>query len=413
MKSTQKRVWVISELYYPEETSTGYFLTCTAEGLVQHFPVSVLCSQPTYAARGQRAARYEVHNGVQIHRCWGTTFNKDRLLLRLVNMVTITLSIFFNALLRIRPGDCVLVVTNPPPLPFAVSFICTLRRAHCILIIHDVYPEVLVATDIASPRSMLTRFVGWLNRLLYRSCARIVVLGRDMRKLAQRKLLPNDRRVTIIENWSDLHLVQPQFRADNALLNELQIADKFVLQYAGNMGRTHGLEYLVASARQLVHIHPEIHFLFVGTGAKKDWLEQTVKKENLSTITLLGKQPRSQLSKLLNACDVAVITYREGMSGVSVPSRMYNIMAAGKPIIAMADLDSELARVVMEEQIGWIVLPGDETGLVGAVLEASRQPVRLLEMGLRARRAAETKYSLERANHAYKDLVDSVFQISG
>jgi glycosyltransferase involved in cell wall biosynthesis len=351
-----------------------------------------------------------VHNGVAIHRCWGTTYNKDRLPLRLVNMLTITVSIFFHALVRVRRGDCVLSVTNPPLLPFAARLACFLRRAHFVLIIHDVYPDVLVATGMASPNSLLVRFSDFINRLLYRCATNIVVLGRDMRELVAGKLPPGDKRVKIIENWADLDAVAPQPRAGNSLLEQWGLADKFVVQYAGNMGRTHGLEYVIDCAAQMITTHPEVAFLCIGRGAKRAWLEREAAARQLTNIAIRDFAPRAQIAVSLNACDVAIIAFMPGMSGVSVPSRMYNIMAAGKPILAVTDADSELAYVVAEERIGWIVPPGDVLTLQQAILDAAQHPHERVAMGRRARMAAERKYSLARANQAYRSLVAALLR---
>ena len=407
MKSSHDKVWVISEVYYPDETATGYLLTQTAEGLAQHYTVGVLCRQPL-CADGRRAPADKEHNGVVIHRCWGTTYSKDKLPLRLVNMLTITLSIFFNALVRVRRGDCVLAVTDPPLLPFAVSLACFLRRARFVLIIHDVYPDVLVATGVASPQSFLVQITDHLNRLLYRRATRIVVLGRDMQRLVQRKLPPGDGRVVIIENWADLDAITPLPRAGNPLLAEWGLMDKFVVQYAGNMGRTHGVEYIIDCAALLAAANPEIAFLCIGRGAKRSWFDAEVAARKLENVTIRNFTPREQLATSLNACDVAIIAFMPGMSGVSVPSRMYNIMAAGKPMVAVTDADSELAYVVAEEHIGWIVQPGDTKALQHAILTAAQNPQESAAMGRRARMVAETKHSEVRANHAYYALVSSL-----
>lgn len=404
-----KRIWVISELYYPEETSTGYLLTLIAEGLARQFSVNVLCSQPTYGARGQRALWYEIRNGVNIYRCWGTTLNKDVLPLRIINMVTITLSILINALRHIRPEDCVLVVTNPPLLPFAISVACFFRRFKSVLIVHDVYPEALIVANVTQPGTLLTRVVSYLTRILYRQMKRIVVLGRDMASLLRCKLPAEYQKIVIIPNWADIDLIDPVRRCENLLLTEHNLTDKFVVQYAGNMGRTHGIECLVVCAEKLL-IDSNIHFLFIGSGAKKDWLEHAVNAGGLTNITILGSRPRSDQANFLNACDVAVISFMAGMAGVSVPSRMYNVMAAGKPIIAVTDPDSELSLVVREEGIGWVISPGDIGGLRMAILEAKANPDVLVQMGHRARRAAETKYSFERVNQAYTEMVASIYE---
>jgi colanic acid biosynthesis glycosyl transferase WcaI len=403
-EKTSKRIWVISELYYPEETSTGYLLTQIAEGLARQFSVNVLCSQPTYGARGQYALWNEIQNGVNIYRCWGTTFNKDILPLRIINMVTITLSILINALRRIGPKDCVLVVTNPPLLPFAISAASFFRRFKSILIVHDVYPEALIAANGTQPGTLFNRLIAYLTRILYSQMKRIVVLGRDMALLVRGKLPVEYQSIVIIPNWADIDLIGPVSRCDNLLLTEINLMNKFVIQYAGNMGRTHGIEYLVFCAERLKS-DSDTHFLFIGSGAKKNWLKHAVNARGLSNITILDNRPRSDQPNFLNACDVAVISFMSNMAGVSVPSRMYNVMAAGKPIIAVTDPDSELALVVREEDIGWVVSPSDIDGLRMAILEAKANPNLLVQMGKRARQAAETKYSFERVNKAYTEML--------
>ena len=302
------RVWVISELYYPEETSTGAFLTQTAEGLAGRFPVKVLCSQPTYGARGLRAPVNEVRNGVKVHRCWGTTFNKDILPLRMLNMFTIALSIMLNAIGRLRAGDCVLVVTNPPLLPLVVALACFIRRAKCILIIHDVYPDVLIATGVFSNGSFLARLIAHVMRTLYRRMDRIVVLGRDMEMLIRSKVPDHYEQIVRIPNWADLDLVKPLPRSENDLLSELGLANKFVIQYSGNIGRTHGIENLIQCAEQMRN-ESQLHFLFIGFGGKKAWLKQAVEDRGLKNVSVLDYRTRSELPDSLNACDIAIISF--------------------------------------------------------------------------------------------------------
>lgn len=403
----RRKVWVISELYYPEETSTGYLMTKTAEELARQFEVAVLCSQPTYSARGKIAPADEVHRGVTIHRCWGTKFNKDILLLRLINILTISFSMFFNAVLRIRSGDVAIVVTNPPALPFIVSGACQLRRSKCILVIHDVYPEALVAMGVVDESALLNRIVGWLTNALYRKMSRIVALGHDMASLAARKIHSGDSQISVIPNWADLDFVKPTNRNENRLLRELGLTGKFVIQYAGNMGRTHDIETLVRCAQQMLN-DLEVQFLFIGSGAKKTWLMETIREQRLTNITVLDNRPRSDQPNFLNACDLAIISFIKGMAGISVPSRMYNIMAVGKPIIAVADNDSELDRVIREEGIGWVVTPGDDKGIRMVILQAKKNPDLLAQMRKRARWAAQNKYTLEIANRAYIELLNSL-----
>ncbi len=402
-----ENILVVSELYYPEETSTGYYLTRIAEGLAQFYSVDVLCSQPTYSERGIRAPEREEHNGVRIQRCRGTTLNKDLLIFRLINLSTISISIFFNALRKIREQDIVLVVTNPPLLPFLINWVCKLRGARCLLLIHDVYPEIMVAAGMLRDSSILARGVAWFTRRLYQSVCRIIVLGQDMADLVAGKLNGESSKIGIIPNWADLDLVSPGDRSKNVLLRDLGITHQFVIGYAGNMGRTHDIESLYQAANVLSH-EDEIHFLFIGSGAKKQWLEHTLQDKPLPNLTVLPRVPREDLATILNACDVAIISFVPRMAGVSVPSRMYNIMAAGKPIIAIADENSELAMVVKEAQIGWVVPPGNVDQIVAAIQEARTNPASLADMGRRARQVAEARYSFERVIGSYHNLIQSL-----
>ncbi len=405
-----KKIWVISELYYPEETSTGYLLTKIAEGLADHYPVHVLCGQPSYSARGARAPRREARHGVHIQRCVSTTLDKNVLLFKLINFATISVSIFVQALRQIGRNDIVVVVTNPPTLPFLIATACQLRRAKCVLLIHDVYPEVLVAVGKAKQDATLTRLMARLTNKLYSSAEKIIVLGRDMKMLAEKKLTKDQQRVVIIPNWADIDEVTPHPRSHNSLLQKLGITHKFVLQYAGNMGYPNDLASIIESARSLKD-RDDIHFLLIGSGSKKRWVEEQIKTHALINVTIVPNQPRSEQQTFLNGCDVAIISLVAGMAGVGVPSRTYNTLAAGKSIIAIADSESEVAHVVQEEQVGWVVPPHQPERLVQAILAAQAQPQRLAEMAARARSAAEQKYSFKTIMEAYlavvKDIDDS------
>lgn len=403
MKETAKQtLWVISEPYYPEETSTGYYLTRIAEGLVNKFDVKVICGQPNYAARAIRAPKHETHKNVEIFRAAGTRMNKNVVVRRLVNMATLGTSIFFKALFHFKKGDRVLVVTTPPSLPFIAALAALSRGASYTLLIHDNYPEILIAAGKTHEDSFLTNFVGFCNRWLYKYAAKIIVVGRDMHELVTKKTAGLDVPVITIPNWAELESVSPQPRSGNKLLENLGLSEKFVFLYAGNMGHPNDLESIVRCAEMLSD-KQEIHFIFLGTGVKKPWLESEAKKKNLANVTILDPQPRSEQIVFLNACDVALVSLVSKMWGVSMPSRTYNILAAGKPILALTEENSELARVVEEDEIGWIVRPGDLEALLQTVLEIYNNRKTLDEMGVRARNSAVSKYSLESAVQSYSN----------
>jgi colanic acid biosynthesis glycosyl transferase WcaI len=400
-----KRLWVVSELFYPEQSATGYYMTRIAEGLAGELDVRVLCGQPTYSARGVRAPVDEVRNSVQIHRCSSTTLDKNSLLRRSINLLTLSIAVVVQALIRFRRGDRVLVVTNPPSLPFLISLACKWRGAECLLLIHDVFPDALVATGILKPRSFLVSILRWLNRLLYGSVEHIVVIGRDMSELLRQRIPSNPGpSISVIPNWADVDLIVPRPRDSNHFLRQWKSEEKFVIQSSGNLARSAAIETMVAAA-ELLKSDNGVHFVFVGSGVKKEWLERTVSERRLASVDVLPPQPRDMLCELLNASDVALLGLVRGMKGVSVPSRLYNILAAGKPVLALAEPESEVARVVQEESIGWVVDPADPGMLVDAIAEARSSPDNLRRMGERARAAAEKKYRYSNSLELFRSLL--------
>ena len=397
----RQTLWVVTELYYPEETSTGYYLTRLAEGLTVDFQVKVLCGQPNYSAKGLKAAKKELYRSVEIYRAAGTTLDKDVIIFRLINMLTLGISMFFKALRHFQKGDRVLVVTTPPSLPFIAAFASLLKGAGYVLLIHDNYPEILIAAQKARENSLFVNILNYCNRWLYKYASKIIVCGRDMFELVGRKTEGLDIPVEIIQNWAELENVKPFPRAENRLLKELKIEDKLVFLYAGNMGYPNDIESIIDCAAKLQD-DERFFFVFLGAGVKRKWLEREIVEKSLKNVRLLEPRPRSEQNIFLNACDVAIVTLVKKMWGVSMPSRTYNILAAGKPILALTERDSEITKVVEEDRVGWAVLPAEPEMLRQKILEIYENRNEFEAMSKRARQAALEKYSLETALMKYK-----------
>ncbi|MDP7039598.1 MAG: glycosyltransferase family 4 protein, partial [Myxococcota bacterium] len=237
--------------------------------------------------------------------------------------------------------------------------------------------------------------------------AAIISLGRDMTALAETKLKGREVPIYTIPNWAELDLIGAESKESNSILKELELVEQFIFLYAGNMGRTHDIESIADLAAEMRSFE-NVHFLFVGFGAKKEWLEKTRADKDLNNITILPAKARSEQPIFLNACDVAIISFVSGMAGVSVPSRMYNQMAAGKPILAIADKNSELAMVVEEEKIGWVVAPGDFSGLCDTYRQIMASPELCRKMGARAEQVAKNKYSFRRAIVSYREALEEI-----
>ena len=264
---------------------------------------------------------------------------------------------FVKSITSFRRNDLVMVVSAPPSLPFITALAARIKRTEYVLIIQDKYPETLIAVGKSRSDSFFIKILNFLNRKLYDGAAKIVVVGRDMAELVGNQMRRSDLsdKIVFIPNWASLEEVEPLSRESNELLKELNLLDRFVFLYAGNMGHPQDLETIVKCAFELKD-DPRFHFLFIGSGVKRKWLEREVEMHLLINVSILAARPRSEQKIFLNACDVGLVPLVERMFGVAMPSRTYNLLA-GKPILALTENDSEVARVVAEEKVGWAIPP--------------------------------------------------------
>ena len=408
-----KTIWIVSELFAPDDAATAHLMTQIADGLAiesedSDYSISVICAQPTYTSRGQKAPRHEILNGVHINRCWSTTFSKDRLMLRGINVITIMMTFFIKMLFRFRRGDRVLVVTNPPPLPFVATLAAKLRGAKTYLLIHDIYPDVLVPTGFTQSASLPYRVIDFATRRLYQSVNQIITIGRDMKNLVLQKNPNLNSKVSVITNWADDEM-EPVLKENNKFKSKTGDDNELVIQYSGNMGRTHGLNIIAEAAAILEQkgIYG-VRWMMCGWGSGKKNFEQICKEKNLQSVVILDPVPRKDLAALISAADISIISFIPEMSGISVPSRMYNILAAGCPIIGITEPDSELAQTIFDDDLGWVSPPDKPELLADLVVQLYKQRSELADYQQRCRNAATTRYTKTNSIQAYHALLSKV-----
>src|SRR5688500_836838 len=168
-------------------TSTGYYLTKIAEGLTDSFDVKVRCGQPNYFARGTRAPGREFQHKVEIFRAFGTTLDKNIIPFRIINMLTLSFSIFIKALVGFRKNDDILVVTTPPSLPFVTALASIIKKSKYTLLIHYNYPGILIAAGKTPKNSFIVKLLNKANKWLYSRAKKIIVVGQDMKHLVEQK----------------------------------------------------------------------------------------------------------------------------------------------------------------------------------------------------------------------------------
>lgn len=401
----EKTFWVVTELFFPEETSTAYIMTKISEQVAGKRRVHVLCGPAAYQQSKIMADAEQLEN-IEITRVRAGNLNKDKLLQRALRLVLISLRLAFALFRKAKKGDDVLLVTNPAPLLLLAARICRWKGLRCYTIVHDVFPENLVVAKLVKAGSLPYRFLKSIFNAAYSRMTVLLVLGRDMKALFEEKMAKYSHRplIHIIENWADIEIISPETKTDNGLVQDLHIGEKIIFQFAGNLGRVQGLQELFAIIKEVRN--PLLHFMFIGEGASKKELQAYVEAHQLTNVSILDSFPRSKQQQFLNASDIGIVSLQDGMVGLGVPSKSYNILAAGKPILYIGDRSGEIGQMVEEHGVGWCFQLTDKEGLLQFFNSFSMASVAELEAkGVRARSLAVNVYSKERILDKYAQIL--------
>lgn len=386
-----KRVWLITEIYYPVKTSTGYYMTEIAEYLaLRGLEVHVICTGCTYNVGevNSKPFQNELCNGVSIHRVFVGDINKNNFIKRTLRLFLSSCKLFFRLLSLVRSGDELLVVTNPAFLILMMPYVKWRKQVNYTILAHDIFPENLAAINKISSSSFFYKCLKIIFDKAYAKAHLCISIGRDMSEVLKKKL-GNRSQIALIPIWAEEQIVHPLDKQETKLAQRLCLNDKFVFQFAGNVGHAQGIENLLEAIALLDA--PNVHFLFIGGGAKYSVIADFAKDR--SNVSLMGFLDRSLQNDFLNACDVGIVTLSDGMYGLGVPSKSYNIMAAGKPILMVGELNSEIALSVKECDLGWVVEPNNPLMLKEAFESIYEQRDKLSSIKKNARRMAETLFA--------------------
>ena len=433
------RICFFNRSYHPDLGATGQLLTELAEDLVRDHgcEVSVVSGPPllaeaerTAGARGDVRAetgpgptsrrrgarrgegwigwapfRRESRNGVQILRAQGTTFRPRRFAGRAANYLSYFLSACWAALRVPRP-DVVVSLTDPPVVGLAALLAARRSRAGFVFLCQDIFPEVAgLVEDFRS--DAVNRLLDRINRLVIREADRIVAVGETMRDRLVAEKGADPAKVVVIHNWADCSAIVPGPKR-NAFSLAHGLADAFVVMHSGNVGLSQDLDTLLAAAGRLRQ-HPDVLVVVVGDGARREALEARAQSEGLTNVRFLPYQPKAGLRESFASADVFVVSLKRGLAGYIVPSKLYGILAAGRPYVAATEQASEVTAITRRYGCGLLARPGDADDLVRKILTLRQDRILVERLGANARRAALDfdRGAQVRAYHALLDRVAS------
>jgi colanic acid biosynthesis glycosyl transferase WcaI len=395
------RILVLNQYYWPGVEATAQLLSQLCEALASDYDVTVV----TGSLRGHGGlANEEVRNGVRIVRVRSTSYDRAQLRLRAANYVTYLGDTVLTAMRGARP-DLVLCMTDPPivgDIGLAVS-----RRfgVPLLVISQDVFPEIaerVKRLDNKVVLGALRQLVG----LYLRRADRVVAIGETM-KLRLVEKGAHAARVDVIPNWVDTTEITPQPR-DNPWAQTHGLADRFVVMHSGNVGHAQDLDSLIRAATFLRDVD-DLRIAIIGFGARHQELTAlAVRLDVTDAVAFLPYQQRHRLSELLSSADLHFVGLARGLSGYVVPSRMYGILAAARPVLVSADADSETAAIVEETDCGFLVPPGRPDRVAAVIRDVIEGRRSLDGLGERGRAWVEREADREVAFGRYRDVVGDV-----
>jgi colanic acid biosynthesis glycosyl transferase WcaI len=395
------RILILHQFFYPDHSAVSQLMTDLAESLVERgVAVTAVAGRGRYNG-GERLSRREEYKGIRIERAWATSYGKRTVAGRLCDYLTFYVGATWK-LLRVERHDILLALTQPPLIGLIGLLIGRLRGMRVVALVQDIYPDVAIAVGTIKRESLGARFFDWLNRRSLRGMDRVIVLGECMRDRIEAKV-GDERsdRIDIIHNWADGQMIKPLARGEQNPFTEQQgLQDRFVLIFSGNFGLVNEFQTVLESAL-ILRERTNIVFLFIGDGVKGDEIRKFIEQHHLENIRMLPYQPRAGLRYSLTAGDAHLTTLADGLAGLSVPSKTYAILAAGRPVLFVGDSNSAIAKLVAENNCGAVIRTGESHQLAQVIVDWAVSPEKLAELGARARALFEARFERQHAITAY------------
>jgi colanic acid biosynthesis glycosyl transferase WcaI len=376
-------ILVLNEYFPPDTSATAKNTLMIAEALAERHRVTVLAGRPSYDPSERHPPyliRREVHGNLVVERVGSTAFSRSQMMGRVSNYLTY-LGYAVPRALTIR-SDVVLAMTDPPIEGIAGALVAALSHRPFVYNIRDMYPDMALGGGIVRPGSWIGVWEK-LHRWALRRAARIIVLGEDMRERILAKGVMSSR-ITVVRDAVPFPETLPA--SDHPVIREIRGQFRFVLVHAGNLGFYGAWQTLIRGVERLAS--DGVGLVFIGDGAMKASIEEYAR--DCHNVRFLPFRPVAEIPYVMAAGDLHVVTVKRGLEGVVVPSKIYTILAAGRPLLAVATVQAEVAQIAQRNGCGISADPDDPAAVAEAVRGVLNAPDRLERMSRSARELART-----------------------
>ncbi len=385
---------VFTQFYPPDYAATGQLI----EELVTHLGhlgihVQVFTGQPGYAFQKNSAPPKEHSDKILIWRSRISRLFPARIRGKAINGLLFCLRSGLHLLKNSRRGDILLLTTAPPFLPilgylakffFGLPYVC---------LVYDLYPDVAVELKVVSDKNWLVQLWSWLNNQIWKQAHSVIVLSSTMKDIVQAKCPEISDKISVIHNWANPDWIVPIAKQNNWFAYKYDLVNTFTILYSGNMGRCHDMDTILEAARQLQD--EPIQFIFIGEGAKRQICIDLVNNLDLRNCRFLPYQEKQYLPYSLTACDLSLVSISPGMEGLVAPSKLYGILAAGRPVAVICEPHSYLRALVTDAKCGAVFNNGDGTSLAKFIRHLAADTELVNQMGNAGRRYLQSNFTPE------------------
>lgn len=405
------KVLLINQFFHPDQAPTSQMMTDLAEDLTAGgVDVTVVSGRSAYTGGKPSWKRREVYRGIAIHRTATTNFGRRTLSGRLLDYLSFSMAAALESL-RLPRQDVVITLSTPPWL-FAIGLLLRwMKGTPWVYWVQDIYPDVAIALGFLRNPGLATKGLRRLSRVSFAKADQVVALGNFMGlRILERG--GAQERIAVIPNWADGRRIYPVASGENWFLAEHSLEGRFVILYSGNMGYVHEFSTSLQAAKAL-RDEPPFLFLFIGDGPRRPEIEAYVERHSLANVRLLPYQFQEAIPFSLGAGQVHLISLKEGLEGLSVPSKIYGSLAAGRPVIYVGPERSEVGQIVRDARCGFVVKEGDVDHLIDAIRVLYQDKALREEMGRRARASFELFFDRPIATERFFKLLKTLSQKPG
>ena len=315
----------------------------------------------------------------------------------------------FKCMWGVESKDCnvVFLASTPPILGLVGAIVSRFRKMPFVYNLQDIFPDSLVGTGLSKKGGLVWKIGRVIENFTYKYADKIIVISEDFKKNIMAKGVPEDK-IVVVYNWVDQNAVVDIPRVKNKLFDKYQLdRSKFYIEYSGNIGLTQNMDMLLEVMKELKTTHPDIRLVLVGEGAYKAQVEEIVKRDNLTNVTMIPFQPYEDISYVFSLGDAGLVISKPGVGANSVPSKTWSIMSASRPVLANFD-ENELKDILAGNECGIFTKAGDKEAFKQSIIKLYENRELCKKYGANGRQFVMDNLTREVGTQKYVDVIKEV-----